>query len=196
MLDRNHDDKSNESPEKEKRAFLVRRSGVGYASFTAMTRMRIFEWILRIALGGFFIWSGGMKLLDLSAFTESVGNFQLTMETRLPGEIEGFFEAPGDAVVAYTLPWIEILAGLAVLSGLGKAGGLAILGGMLVSFNAALWSAWNRGITDLKCGCHGASDTPTNFPFKIAGNFGLIAVIILIFWLTWSQRRRSYKDLT
>jgi len=196
MLDRNHGAKPSEFAEKEKRAFLAGRSGLGCASFTAMTRMRIFEWILRIALGGFFVWSGGMKLLDLSAFTESVGNFQLSMETRLPGESEGYFEAPGDAVVAYSLPWCEILAGLAVLSGLGKTGGLAILGGMLLAFNAALWSAWNRGITDLNCGCHGASDTPTNFPLKITSNFGLLAVIVLIFGLIWFQRRRSYKDLT
>ncbi|MFT7444030.1 MAG: hypothetical protein ACI9AF_000930 [Granulosicoccus sp.] len=65
-----------------------------------------------------------------------------------------------------------------------------------MSFNLALWSAWNRGIVDLKCGCHGASDTPTDFSMKIASNFGLAAVVALIFGLIWYQRRLSYKDLT
>lgn len=134
-----------------------------------------------------------MKLLDLGAFTESVGNFQLTMETRLPGDLEGAFATPADAYVAYSLPWFEILSGLAVVFGLGLSGGLTILAGMLLSFNLALWSAWDRGIVDLQCGCHGVSDTPTNFSLKIASNFGLMAVIVGIFWLIWYQRRVSIR---
>lgn len=134
-----------------------------------------------------------MKLLDLQSFTESVGNFQFPMEERLPGDSEDFFEEPADAYIAYSLPWFEVFAGLAVLSGIGKTGGLAILLGMLVSFNLALWSAWNRGIIDLNCGCHGASGTPTNFPLKIASNFGLIVVVGIIFWLIWKNRRISAR---
>ncbi len=155
-----------------------------------MSGMRVLEWGLRILVGGFFIWSGGMKLPDLAAFTESVGNFQFPLEERIPGEFEEFFEAPGDAYVAYSLPWLELVAGLAVLSGFGKAAGLAILGGLLASFNLALWSAWDRGITDLKCGCHGVSEEPTDFGMKIATNFGWIALIGVIFFLMWRQRGR------
>ena len=108
----------------------------------------------------------------------------------MPGEMEDWFEKPGDGYVAYTLPWVEIFAGLAVLSGFGKAAGLAILGGMLVSFNFALWSAWNRGIVDLNCGCHGASEEPTDYFWKITGNFGLVAVVLVIFGLMWYRGRR------
>lgn len=148
-----------------------------------------------------------MKLLDLQSFTESVGNFELSMEERLPGEVEGWFEEPTDAYIAYVLPWVEVLAALALLTGFGKTGGLTIFLGMLISFNLALWSAWDRGIVDLNCGCHGASETPTNFGLKIAGNFGLMYVVGVIFWLIWYHRREvrfaeelaeveSYKDLT
>ncbi len=151
--------------------------------------MRVFEWVLRMSLGGFFIWSGGMKLPDLAAFTESVGNFQFPMEERLPGNLEASFEEPADAYVAYSLPWLEIFAGLAVLSGWGKAAGLVILASLLASFNLALWSAWDRGIRDLQCGCHGVSETPTNYVAKIASNFGLLALIMVIFLLMWWQRR-------
>lgn len=154
-----------------------------------MSNMRVVEWVLRIGLGGFFIWSGGMKLLDLQSFTESVANFQFPMEERMPGDMEKWFEEPADAYIAYSVPWFEVFSGLAVLIGVGKSGGLAILLGMLVSFNLGLWSAWNRGITDLNCGCHGASDTPTNFPLKIGSNFGLMLVIALIFWVIWRQKR-------
>lgn len=165
------------------------------ASVSLMSNFRIVEWVLRIGLGGFFIWSGGMKLLDLQSFTESVGNFQFPMEERMPGEMENWFEAPADAYIAYTLPWIEIFSGLAVLAGVGISGGLTILFGMLAAFNLGLWSAWNRGIKDLNCGCHGASDTPTNFPLKIASNFGLMILIGLIFWVIWEQRRIKERGM-
>ncbi len=113
----------------------------------------------------------------------------------MPGAMEDRFEEPADAYIAYSVPWFEIFAGLAVLTGVGKSGGLVILFGMLVSFNLGLWSAWNRGITDLNCGCHGASDTPTNFPLKMASNFGLMFVIGLIFWVVWWQRRMRGKGM-
>ncbi len=135
-----------------------------------------------------------MKLPDLGAFTESVGNFQFPMEERLPGDLEASFEAPMDAYVAYSLPWFEIFAGLAVLSGFGKSAGLVILGALLGSFNLALWSAWDRGITDLQCGCHGVSETPTDYGMKIASNFGLMVVIGVIFWLMWRERRKMIGE--
>lgn len=154
-----------------------------------MTNHRLIEWMLRGALGGFFIWSGGMKLLDLTAFTEAVGNFKLEWVVTFGGEQRNFFAAPMDAMIAYSLPWFEIFAGAALLTRLGKVAGLLILVGMLVSFNLALGDAWQRGIVDLNCGCHGASESPTNFPFKIASNFGLMAVAGLIgFWRLLERR--------
>ena len=152
---------------------------------------------LRVALGTFFVWSGGSKAADFESFVGSVENFQLEHEDRLGEWVQSkFAEDLADVVIAYGLPWFEIFAGLAVISGVGLAGGLTLLGGMLVSFNLALWSAWNRGIKDLKCGCHGASDDPTNYFWKITGNFGLMAVILVIFGLMWHFRRDSYKELT
>lgn len=152
---------------------------------------------MRVALGAFFVWSGGNKVLDFGSFVGSVENFQLENEVRLGEWVQSKFAADSaDAVIAYSLPWFEIFAGLAVISGVGLSGGLSVLGGMLVSFNLALWSAWNRGITDLKCGCHGASEDPTNYFWKMTENFGLIAGILVIFGLMWHFRRLSYKELT
>ena len=133
------------------------------------------EWILRIGLGIFFIWSGVVKLQDLPAFTEAVGNFQIVGE-------------PWDAVVAYTLPWVEIFAGLAVASGFGKAGGLVMILGMLLVFCAAIGWVWSQGL-NINCGCYGKDSEPTNYPLKLAANSGLILVAVACLVLMGRQRR-------
>ncbi len=154
-----------------------------------MRPTQFLEWNLRIALAAFFIWSGCEKLEDLSSFTKSVGNFQFEWVAPWSADGSNFFDAPTDAFIAYLVPWFEIIAAVALLIPYSKVGGSVILIGMLGSFNAALAYAWNLGIKDLNCGCHGASDTPTNFPLKIAANFGLIYVASLILWLVWYHRR-------
>jgi putative oxidoreductase len=133
------------------------------------------EWILRIGLGVFFVWSGVVKLQDLQAFTEAVGNFQIVGE-------------PWDAVIAYSLPWVEIFAGLAVASGFGKSGGLVIIIGMLVVFNVAIAWVWSKGL-NINCGCYGKDSEPTNYPLKLAANFGLILVAAACLVFMWFQRR-------
>lgn len=147
------------------------------------------EWNLRIFLAAFFLWSGYVKLEDLSAFTESVGNFQFHWDVTWDGKTWNFFEAPADAIIAYTVPWFEIFAAVALLIPYSKVGGAVILMVMLICFNIALGYAWNLGITDLDCGCHGASDTPTDFPLKIAYNIGLMYAVGVILWLIWYHRR-------
>ncbi len=137
--------------------------------------MKAAEWILRIGLGVFFVWSGVVKLQDLQAFTEAVGNFQIVGE-------------PWDAVIAYSLPWVEIFAGLAVASGFGKSGGLVIIIGMLVVFNVAIAWVWSKGL-NINCGCYGKDSEPTNYPLKLAANFGLILVAAACLVFMWFQRR-------
>lgn len=137
--------------------------------------MKAAEWILRIGLGVFFVWSGVVKIQDLQAFTEAVGNFQIVGE-------------PWDAVIAYSLPWVEIFAGLAVASGFGKSGGLVIIIGMLVVFNVAIAWVWSKGL-NINCGCYGKDSEPTNYPLKLAANFGLILVAAACLVFMWFQRR-------
>lgn len=137
--------------------------------------MNATEWILRIGLGVFFVWSGVVKLQDLQAFTEAVGNFQIVGE-------------PWDAVIAYFLPWVEIFAGLAVASGFGKSGGLVIIMAMLIVFNVAIAWVWSKGL-NINCGCYGKDSEPTNYPLKLAANSGLLVVAVACLVLMGWQRR-------
>jgi uncharacterized membrane protein YphA (DoxX/SURF4 family) len=142
-----------------------------------MTKAKMIEWVLRLGLGGLFVWSGIVKLQDLPAFLEALGNYQLE-----------FLQEPYDAVVAYTLPWIEIFSGLAVISGLGKSGGLVIIMGMLGSFCWALSVAWSKGL-NINCGCFSKSSEPVNYPLKLAENGGLILVAVILLLMAWRMRR-------
>ena len=103
------------------------------------------HWLLEVvawAFGGIFVYSGWLKLQDPARFVVSVRSFHI-----LPD--------PFAAWLALALPWLEILAGLAVLIGWLRRGGLLLLNASLVVFAIALVSALARGL-DIDCGCFGA----------------------------------------
>ena len=144
-----------------------------------MTKSKMLEWLLRLCLGGLFVWSGVVKLQDLPAFLESVGNYQFE-----------FLNEPYDAVVAYTLPWVEVFAGLAVICGFGKAGGLVIIMGMLASFCWALLDAWSKGL-NINCGCFSKSSELVNYPLKLAENAGIFVVALVLLIMAFRMGRKS-----
>jgi len=100
------------------------------------------DWIvllLRIALGLVFIYSSWSKIADPPGFAEMVWNYRI-----LPGNLVN--------PVAITLPWLELLAGLALLSGFVRRGAAFLVAGMLIVFIVALATDLIRGIA-VDCGC-------------------------------------------
>lgn len=124
--------------------------------------------ILRVALGGFFIYSGTTKLMDLSDFVDSVGNYQIV-------------DRPWDAIFGYFVPWLEVVLGFAIATGICFRSGLVITIVMLLGFSIAISWVWSQGL-NINCGCHGKSDEPTNYPLSIARNLGLITLAAGLFW--------------
>jgi putative oxidoreductase len=109
------------------------------------------HWLLEVlawAFGGIFIYSGWLKVQEPARFLVSVRSFHL-----LPD--------PFGAWLALGLPWLEIVAGLAVLTGCLRRGGLLLLNVSLVVFAIALVSALARGL-DIECGCFGAGHGSTS----------------------------------
>lgn len=106
------------------------------------------RWFYRavaVGFGGVFVYSGFLKVLDPGRFLVSVRSFQM-----LPD--------PFAAWLALGLPWLEIIAGLAVMTGGLRRGGLLVLNVALVGFALALGVAWSRGL-DVECGCFGGDGT-------------------------------------
>jgi uncharacterized membrane protein YphA (DoxX/SURF4 family) len=124
--------------------------------------------VLRILLGGFFLWSGAMKLLDLKSFVETVANYHL-------------LDRPYDAYLAYFVPCLEMIVGAALLSGVFLNGGVLLYGLMILGFSTAIAWVWYQGL-NINCGCFGKSDKPTNYPLHLAINAGLFLAVAGLFW--------------
>ena len=89
--------------------------------------------LMRIALGLIFIYSSWSKISDPPGFAEMIWNYRI---------LPGYLVNP----VAIALPWLEMLAGLALLSGFIHKGAALLVAGMLIIFVTALATDLVRGI--------------------------------------------------
>jgi putative oxidoreductase len=108
------------------------------------TLLQDWRYLIRFALGALFIWAALAKIADVPGFVAEVHNFRM-----VPVALENIF--------AMTLPWIELIAGVALILNLAPRSGLIVLGGLLVVFFVAILSAIIRNL-DISCGCFGTSD--------------------------------------
>lgn len=131
--------------------------------------------IARVLLGTWFVYSGGIKIFvtGLERFTQDIANYQLVT-------------APWDAVAAYTVPWLELIAGICLMLGILRRGAILTLAGLVGVFSVSVGWAWHKGL-DISCGCHGG-DAPIQYwakAFEFAGYF------ILLGWLWWIEMRKQ-----
>jgi uncharacterized membrane protein YphA (DoxX/SURF4 family) len=93
--------------------------------------------ILRVIIGGVFIYSGAVKVLDVKGFARMVSQYNLVPDQLL-------------APVAYGLPIVELLAGFGLIFEI--PGTLTAISGMLVMFIGILWYGILKNL-DIDCGC-------------------------------------------
>lgn len=135
---------------------------------------RLFEWLLRLGLGGVFIYAGVAKLADVQQFYLDVHHFELT-----PSDVS--------MVLAVFLPWLEIAMGAALVVRRLYIGSLGLSAALSLIFIVAISSAWWRWL-DLTCGCFGHEENnATNFPRHLAFNGAMLASTMALAWL---ERRR------
>lgn len=104
--------------------------------------------ILAVIIGGLFIYAGGLKALDPARFATDIFHYRL-----LPWSVS--------ALVALYLPWLEMIAGVALMTRRASLGALGILSALMLVFVFATLSAKFRGI-DIACGCFGSLDKSTD----------------------------------
>jgi putative oxidoreductase len=149
-------------------------------------RSRPAEIVARLLLGGAFIFAAAAKIADPPAFAHEIYNFKL-----LPGTVVN--------AAALWLPWVEMLAGLALVAGLwGKISAL-LLGTLLLVFIAALSINLARGRA-VDCGCFGSSKVPktaeqrlNDMRLAIARDAALLALLVpvLAFSRQGGEARRN-----
>ena len=127
----------------------------------------------RIAVGLVFAVSGLAKIGDVSAFALQVHNFRMV-------------PVWSDNLVAMTLPWIELVAALALVLGIRPRAAALITTVLMAAFTIAVGVALARGL-DIECGCFGTADATRVGFVKLLQNAGLF----LLSWIALLQPRTS-----
>jgi uncharacterized membrane protein YphA (DoxX/SURF4 family) len=102
--------------------------------------------------------------------------------------------------VAYGLPWVEIILGIALLSGFFLPLTLAATAGMLLAFTALTAQAWWRELP-IDCGCldlsvlHPSLAALTTPGGATLRNIFLLGLTALLAWLACSLRAGTTKQI-
>ncbi|MGL1860948.1 MAG: DoxX family protein [Pseudodesulfovibrio sp.] len=99
--------------------------------------------VLRVILGGLFIYAGYLKLADVGAFAQAIDGYGLVTWSTAK-------------LLSKTLPVLEILAGLGLI--LDIKGALGTIVALLLGFMILIGYAIYMGL-DVDCGCFGPSDS-------------------------------------
>jgi putative oxidoreductase len=105
------------------------------------------------------------KIGDAGAFARQIHHFRL-----LPLGLEN--------TLAITLPWIELVAALALLLRFRPRAGAVITAGLMGLFVFVVAAAVARGL-DIECGCFGTSDASRVGTAKLIENVGLLALALI-----------------
>ena len=129
---------------------------------------------LDLLVGGVFIYAGAIKAFDPMGFANDIDNYKI-----LPWTI--------GVGLAFYLPWLEILCGLALIARVLYRGGLSILVALIGIFIAATITVKIRGL-DITCGCFGHASKNWSFSTHLALDLAILAALIALWFSSRSQR--------
>jgi hypothetical protein len=137
------------------------------------------DWLIPYFLGFVFIAAGLFKIVDPAAFAISIARLRL-----VPLALVG--------PLAILLPWIELVAGLALFIPRLQIAASRLTLALLIGFSAIVGIATLRG-TAAACGCFGSSDSLWNKPeVTFVRNIPLIALCFQ--WRRWMRREPSAPE--
>ena len=132
--------------------------------------VKSFSWrIVALIIGGTFIYAGLIKAMDPVGFANDIDNYKI-----LPW--------PLAVRLAFYLPWLEMLCGLALILRFFYRGGLFILTGLTFVFIAASVIAKVRGL-DITCGCFGHASKNWSFSGHLALDIAILIALIAL-WIS------------
>ena len=136
--------------------------------------LRLLYHACRLLLGGIFLYAGFVKSGDVAAFAGSIAAYRI-------------FPHAGNYLIAATLPYIEIVAGLLLVANSRVRPAALLLGLLITGFIFALVSVIVRGL-QIDCGCFGAADSATPLQ-ALLRDIGLLALAAVTYALRGILRK-------
>ncbi len=124
--------------------------------------------LLALLAGAVFVYAGVLKVRAPLEFANDLSNYHL-----LPWPI--------GVRLAFYLPWLEILTGLALIFHRLFSGALAITAALMVVFIGATVWAKVQGI-NVACGCFGAASSNLTFTSHLVLNGSILAVLAILWF--------------
>jgi hypothetical protein len=134
----------------------------------------ILTMLVRLVVGGTFIYASYYKVLDPADFARSIWYYHM-----VPGYLIN--------LMALILPWLELICGVAIIVGWQYRGSLLLIIAMNVMFILALSCAIARGIS-IDCGCFKASKGATASAWQSLWFDVALMVLLAQLWLSRSKR--------
>lgn len=130
--------------------------------------------VLAVALGGVFVYASLDKIAHPEAFARIVYHYRLVGPSASVGPL------PAN-LIAVTLPWVEILAGIALISGVWRREASIVVALLLVIFLGAVTWALLHGIDIENCGCFTVTGAGRGAGVKLlVGDVALLAVALFV----------------
>jgi uncharacterized membrane protein YphA (DoxX/SURF4 family) len=148
------------------------------------TRSEQIALVLRVLMGAWFVYAGGLKVFGtgLDRFVTDIENYKL-----VSGNLA--------VAVAYFIPWLEIVAGICFMLGIMRKGAWLAMLGLVLAFTFSVASAWWSGL-DIRCGCLGGTEKISYW--KKAIEFAVyFAALAWVAWVEWRGKPKTdEKSLT
>lgn len=143
-------------------------------SLTSMQRFgREVEWIIRLLVGGIFVWSGTAHLANPYYFLSTVYQYELT-------------SAPVGMLIASYLPFLELLLAVCLLSGICRRPTWILTTLLLIAFASVQGSALSRGLL-ISCGCFGPEINRPVDATSLSFTSGLAVLSLVAMILSWKR---------
>ena len=146
----------------------------------AALRHPALHWALGLGLGGVFVYASHDKIAQPAEFARIVYHYRLLGPDFHTGPLAA-------NLLAVTLPWVELVAGLLLITGVWRREAALATAGMLVMFLGAVSWALLQGVDLANCGCFslaaGAEGDGRRLGIQLlVGDLGLLlAALVLAF---------------
>ena len=142
--------------------------------------------VLRVYLGGVFIYASMHKINYPAEFAESIAAYQLVPYWALNP-------------LALLLPWLELLGGVLLVLGVRTRAAAAAVGGMLAVFSLSVLVTLLRGIP-VGCGCFSSVEEPLGWDTLVRDLLWLAMAVRVYAWPSALQLEsrlfRSLQEVT